>query len=431
MKSIGDLNVNLPKKSLEKFAYNVRSYFATVENDIHRIRPDEAIDIISALTAFKKYFESETEWERLTLCALNTLQKGVQRSMIDKIASFSGMTHLAYATNDLTNIAPALKPFHEGINKILLDNLDDLLKGTKKNDFYTEGNYEVIKGLSGPLSYLLHTCNDDDRMRDMVDRIIDILVRRAKDIMIAGYRVPGWHYYPSTMEKLFMTESAANGVINYGLSHGMAAPLVTLSTAYNKGFHNEGLVEAIDGLVSEFMKAHYYVNGIAYWPGRITFEQYIGIDKKYEVSGQMSWCYSSIGILRSLYLSGVLTSNSITEQFAQKELEKIAAMDLSDYALPQMIVCHGFVGTAAVLNAMYLDTGNVQFLQNTVKMIETCATMDTEQFFEHEKRVARGKNTPLRVDMHGHLEGYNGIIQTVLSILRGVQNGNDKRLLIA
>jgi len=424
-------NVSLPEQSFNNFVQNACDYFKALETDINKINPNEVIDIISALAAFREYFERETDWEHLTLNMLNILQKGIKRSIYDDIASFSGMTHVAFAIHDLAAAAPKAHSFLESVNKVLLENLNTYLKASDSNEFYTEGNFEVISGLSGPLSYLLYTNdNNDASITNMTQRIIDIFIKRSKDITILEHRVPGWHYYPSDLEKSFMTTEAKNGVVNYGLSHGMAASLVVLSLAYKNGFDGEGMTEAIDGLISEFMKAHYYTNDIAYWPGRITFEQYTRLDELPKGSGQMSWCYGSVGILRSLYLSGALMDKSEVKQFALDELLKIAEMDLSDYMLGQTIVCHGFVGTAAILNAMYLDTGKVQFIQKTVEMIEICATLNIEQFFKFEEELAHRRGAPFRGSLHQHLEGYNGIIQTIFSILQGSLKGNEKRLLI-
>ena len=430
IKPVNNSKVSLSQQSFEMFVQNTCDYFMTLKNDVSKISPNEAIDVISTLTVFRQYFENESEWEGLTLQALSILQNAVKRSMFDKIASFGGMTHVAFVTHDLALTAPKVKPFHEGINKILLYNLTEYLKTSDENEFYTNGNYEVIKGLSGPLSYFLYA-NDDPRVHEMANRIIDIFIKRSKEIMLLEHRIPGWHYYPSAIEESFMTDKAKNGVINYGLSHGMAAPLVALSLAYKKGVRKDGLVEAVEGLISEYINASYYANDIAYWPGRITFEQYVGLDEMPHEPSQMSWCYGSVGILRSLYLSGVLMSNSKVEQFAVDEFIKIAKMSLSDYRLGQMIVCHGYIGTAAILNAMYLDTGHVQFLDKTIEMIEAGAIFNIERFFENERTIAQARNEPSRASLHNHLEGYNGILQTMLSILTGTVNGNEKRLLIA
>jgi lantibiotic modifying enzyme len=326
---------------------------------------------------------------------------------------------------------PKIKPFLQDINEILLGNLSDYLAGADNQKFNTMGNYEVIMGLSGPLRYLLNF-NGDERMNEMVQQIIDVFIKRSKDITILDKRVTGWHYYPSESEASFMPVKAINGVVNYGVSHGMGGPLATLSLVYNNGVRTEGLLDAINGLISEYMNALYYVDDIAYWPGRITFEQYVGLDEIPEVAiaSQMSWCYGSVGILRVLFIAGDLMSNEELKQFALDELVKIAKMDLSEYALTQPIVCHGYIGTAAILNLMYLDTNKIEFLQKTTEMVETSIAFNIERYIENENHLAKMRDTSSRASLHGHLEGYNGIIQTILSIIKGLPNENEKRLVM-
>ena len=430
IKSDTNFKMVLPDIAFNGFIQNACDYFASLDQNISKVQPNETMDIISALAGFREYFDQESEWERLTLCCLDVLRKGVSRSIFHDFAAIEGMTHVGFSVHDLSMKAPKIEPFLQGIKKMLVGNLSSFLKTSEGKEFSMDGNFEVIRGLSGPLRFLLEF-NDDEQVMHMADRIIDIFIKRSRDITILDQRVPGWHYYPSEIEKSFMTDKSENGCINYGLSHGMAGPLVALSLAYKGGNHKEGLRDAIDGLISEFMKAYYYVNDIAYWPGRITFEQYIGYDEIHKIPGQMSWCYGSPGILRALYIAGDFISDAKTKQFALEELLKIAKMDLAGFLLSQAIVCHGFVGTAAIFNLMYLETGRTEFYDKTFEMVAPSAAMSIENFFVGEKQKAEKQNMDLRASLHNHLEGYNGVMQTILSIIKGSPSGNDKRLLIA
>jgi len=427
MKFGNSSRIKLADNIFESYMQNAYDYFTVLAKNIGKVNPNNAVDVIPALSAFKEYFVSESEWERLTLYSLNTLRKGIQRSHFDKIAVFSGMTHVAFSVYDLSIKVPKVNPFLMEINEILLNNLSAFLDSSNKKEFKSAGNYEVIKGLSGPLRYLL-SFDNDDKMKNMAERIVNVFIERSKDISIEGHTVPGWHYYPSEVEKAYSPIGALNGCINYGVSHGMGGPLVTLSLAYSRGICTDDLGDVISRLVSEYMNALYYVNDIAYWPSKISFEEYVLLEQQEKGPRQMSWCYGSVGILRALYIAGILTCNDEVARFALDELVKIAKMDLSDYLLSQPIVCHGFIGTAAIINLMYLETGKVEFLQRTTEMVEVSATIGIERFFDIEKLKSKETGTPFKEDLHGHLEGYNGIIQTVLSVIKGCPTGNEKRL---
>jgi len=423
------LKARLPEQLLDSFIQNTCLYFSCLERDLGKASPNEAADAVSTLANFKEYFKSKSEWEHLTLHMLDVIKKGVSASMFHNFAVFSGITHVAFAIYELSITTPKIKPFFDNIVKLLLENLSLYLEGANKEKFKTSGNFEVIKGLSGPLRFLLNFI-DDYQINNIAYQIVDVFIRRSKDTTFLNRRVPGWHYWPSEMEATFMSTKASNGCINYGLSHGIGGPLVTLSLAYKNGIRKEGLVDAIDGLISEYMQAAYHVDDIVYWPGMITFEQYVGFDEIRKTPNQMSWCYGSVGNLRAIYMSGVSMSNDEVTQFAISELVKIAKMNSAGYLLESPIVCHGLVGTAAIINLMYLDTGKDEFYNKTIEMLEVAIKVDVNNFFDSEKQRASERNKPLRASLHNYLEGYGGIINTILSIAKGVPSENEKRLLI-
>lgn len=82
------------------------------------------------------------------------------------------------------------------------------------------------------------------------------------------------------------------------------------------------------------------------------------------------------------------------------------------------------------MNLMHLETGKAVFFDKVIEMTEIAASLDIEHFFKSEKLMASERNTPLQSSLHCHLEGYNGIIQTILSIAKGIPSENEKRLLI-
>ena len=125
-----------------------------------------------------------------------------------------------------------------------------------------------------------------------------------------------------------------------------------------------------------------------------------------------------------------INSHDEVTQFALDELAKIAKMDLPHYSLSQPIVCHGYIGTAVVLNLMYLDTGREEFLHKVVEMVEASAAFNIERFFDNAHRVAKGSNSESMASLHDHLEGFNGIVRSTLSIIMGVPCENEKRLLM-
>lgn len=62
-------------------------------------------------------------------------------------------------------------------------------------------------------------------------------------------------------------------------------------------------------------------------------------------------------------------------------------------------------------------------------MVVKCIPYDINRFLKAERHKKNEKNIQARDDLHTHLEGYNGILQTILAIITTSPNENDKRLL--
>ena len=227
-----------------------------------------------------------------------------------------------------------------------------------------------------------------------------------------------------------MSFKSPNGLLNYGLSHGMGGPLVTLSMAYKNGIRVDGLIETINEIITEYMNTFFYVEDIIYWPGKIKYEQRVGLEEIKKKGSQMSWCYSSIGILRALYLTSDNINNIPLKNFVVSEFIKISKLNNSYYYLSQPIVCHGFAGTAAVFKMMYLDTGNKKFLKKALELTELCTNFSHEIFLHHQAKIAQQIQKPVQCILHEYLEGYSGILQTILFIMKNEPNEDERRLLI-
>jgi len=201
--------------------------------------------------------------------------------------------------------------------------------------------------------------------------------------------------------------------------------LTTLSLAHRSGIHVDGLNEAINDLLTEYMKAAYRVDGIVHWPGRITFEQYVGHEEVMHVPHQMSWCYGSIGVLRAIYLASVYTANREMENFAIDELVKIAQMEVGRYLLSSPIICHGFAGTVSIMDEMYRDTGNTVFLDAARQQAITCVDCIINTDYSYIE-----PDPTKKVHLYSYLEGFSGILQTIQSFVGNGGCLHKKRILV-
>lgn len=129
-------------------------------------------------------------------------------------------------------------------NSLLLENKIDS-KSISMRD------YDSILGLSGILRYLLLT--DSELYRESIQKVVDALIYLSQYSTDKQEAVPNWHIQKDNVFPYEERESYRSGMINFGLSHGIAGPLAVLSVAKLQGINRPGLAEAIGRLIEFFL----------------------------------------------------------------------------------------------------------------------------------------------------------------------------------
>jgi len=414
---------SLPREIAERFSEENDKFLKKINEGIEDVSAYEAIDIVSLLISVDEYFVSKQQWDSLIYVCLTKIRNGIYNGGFNTISSFTGITYLSFIIKELHKKIPELERFFHTLELLQSNILSYYLNLPGNAEFYEQKGFELIQGMTGVLKYYLDS--DSEKTHEEIEKIVLLFVQHLKPKMIMGYPAPVCHYYPSMLEQKYMKEEAENGCVNYGVSHGMAGPLAVLSLAYKGSANSESVMEIIDSIIDEYMKSFHYVDNIIYWPGRITFEQYIEKEKCIYGKSRMSWCYGSIGILNSLYIAAREKSDNELTEFCIKELKKIASMDTRDYLLASPIVCHGLSGVVLVLKKMYQETRDEVFHYKMLELLEKLIRNFTYREIENED--LKGINT---IKEYDYLEGYTGILQTIYSVITDTVNVNEKRLLI-
>ncbi len=414
---------SLSKEIAEKFAEENDKFLKNLNDKIENISAYEAIDIISFLISADKYFVLKQQRDSLIYVCLTKIRNGIYNGEFNTISSFSGITYINFIIKQLSEKIPELQRFFHTLEFLQSDILSYYLNLPENTEFYEQKGFELIQGMAGVLKYYLD--DDNGKYDEVIDKIVLLFVQHLKPKMIMGYPTPVCHYYPSVYEKKYMTEEAPNGCVNYSVSHGMGGPLTILSLAYKGTSNTEKVMKIIDSIIDEYMKSYYYVDNIIYWPGRITFEQYIGKEKCSYGKSRMSWCYGSIGILNSLYIAAKEKSDKELKEFCVNELKKIASMDVKDYLLASPIVCHGLSGVALIFKKIFQETQDKVFYYKMLEILEKL--IHNFAYRDIENVNLTGMN---EIKEYDYLEGYTGILQTIYSVITDTVNVNERRLLI-
>ena len=414
---------SLDSRVLQDFVQQNDVFIETLKADLESLNPYEATDALSFLLYARPYFTATQEWEELTVHCLELVRDGIYQQMFWGVYAYSGLSYICFLARELADKVPVLSRFRDSLEQLLADTLQSYLDTAHKNRFESANTFELIYGFSG----VLRCCSDgapDSPCQALVDEVADALVRRLRPKILLGQAVPGFHYTPSKIEAENMSTPAPNGCINYSMSHGIAGALGALSFAYRKR-PNPDVRKTMETLITEFLQSQYYVDGIAYWPGRITIEQYLSEEEPSCFPSRMSWCYGSPGILRALYLAADALSMEDIKRFSIDEMAKIAAMDTEKYIFDSPIVCHGLAGVALVMRSMYNDTQNGTFADKAREITD----MLVYNFAYREKENCNLTGMK-QIRKYDYLEGYTGILQTIYTAMTGESNMNEKRLML-
>ena len=414
---------SLDTQVLEDFVQENDVFIQTLKDDLEKIYPREAADALSFLLYAKPYFSSVQEWEELAVRCLEIVRDGIYKQAFWGIYAFTGLSYVCFLARDLADKVPALSRFRDSLEHLLADTLRSRLDTIHESWFESESTFELIYGFAG----VLRCCCDgitDGPCQRLTGEVTNALLRKLQPKTILGQTVPGFLYMPSEVGAENVSIPAPNGCINYSMSHGIAGTLGALSFAYRK--HPDSVVrQTMESLIPEFLRSQYYVDDIAYWPGWISIEQYLGGTELPHFPSRMSWCYGSPGILRALYLAADALSKEDIKCFSVDEMAKIATMDTSKYIFDSPIVCHGLAGVVLVMRNMYNDTRKKVFASKAREITDMLVYNFAYREKENCDLVAQQE-----IRKYDYLEGYTGILQTIYTAMTGEPNMNEKRLML-
>lgn len=391
------------------FIYQLEKYLEEIMNRA-KMTLIERLDVVSVLISMEEYFDDYNKWISIIHNHLVVIRNTLYETYLP-VSSFYGLTYICYIVQAISNRIPNLRNFADSLNFFLIQRIDEELKDYEKKECKTNKDFELIGGLSGVLRYLIEFCPEEN----ITKSIIEYFKRRSTSKSIDHFSIPGWSYFPTENEKVFMEHITDNWYINYGISHGMAGPLAVLSIVSISNIANTQSL--INTILEEYSRAKFHCHGIVFWPGRISVEEYINMQNSINIPGRMSWCYGNVGILRSIFLASKAVKNEVLKNYVIKELEKIARLDLKFYNVDLPIVCHGWAGIALIMKKMYDDTA-IEVFRRKSEII--CGKL-IDEFIKMNNDLVKS------ID---YLEGYSGILQVIVSFLDNKVNLNEKRLLM-
>ena len=422
MKYISEKNRIKTEKFIFDFIYKIEN-----RESVKRYTKSEIVFYISETLG------TDLETERLiSLCnsLIEELVSDIQEGKLHLSGMFSDFGILTFAVNNIYIKTGELRKLNTSLNTILLDYASGLAN-TTKNKKITMRDYDCISGVSGMLYYLLDTdvsVLDEDKIQNLIEYLIWL----TKNHRYKDYEVINFHIENEMQFRGDEREMYKDGIINFGLSHGMTGVLATLLKVYEKDLYDDKneLVEAMETIFNIYEKFETNINGIYHYPTQLDFNKYInGISGKN--INNAGWCYGNISNVLILYRGSKILSWEDKIEKYERGLKEIINQSAEMYNLEHSVLCHGYASVITEQISIYEETKDLDFLHSLDNNIDLM--MDAyERYNEYYDKIedTRISENGISVEIQGHkddisfLSGIGGIFLTLLNgSLLGINYG--------
>ncbi|MEU2181882.1 lanthionine synthetase C family protein [Streptomyces thermolilacinus] len=268
----------------------------------------------------------------------------------------------------------------------------------------TNGEYEVVRGMSGIGRYLLarrERCEEELRL------VLTYLTRMAHgEIGHRGLRVPRWWTWAAP--KLGQEGEMPDGHLNLGLSHGVAGPLALLSLAWRQGAVVDGQREAIERLVDLLGRwSRDAGDGTGPgWPPHLTLDRWAAGPGGTPPRRRPSWCYGAPGVSRAIQLAGLALGRDDWLRLAHASLLPLVTTDPDGWNIDNAHLCHGWSGLMHLVAVVNEPIGDARL----AALVDDMAARTLSAFRPEYRFGFRAALTdiPQGADVPAFLEGSTG-----------------------
>jgi hypothetical protein len=208
---------------------------------------------------------------------------------------FKGLSGIAFAATAASKDGTRYQKLLANLDAEICSGALRLVSQVRSAHGLSTSQFDVISGLSGVLAYLLYNgrCN-----RRMVSSVLEPLIWLAGD----DDGIPRIYTPARLIVNPTTAASYRAGYVNCGLAHGMPGPLAALSIAVIEGFEIPGQREAVRWYADYLLSHHVGEPPDILWPSAVSFDP----NGESTSPPRLAWCYGSPGVLRALYLAGII-----------------------------------------------------------------------------------------------------------------------------
>lgn len=370
--------------------------------------------LITYFAQLDTHFPGEN-WEMACHHAIEALVQEIERDGIHNGSLFSGLTGIAFsvlsASKEKTRYSDLLHSLNTVLaQRIQAEYLTPWEDWARASDFLPPAFWDVIVGASGIMGYLYHFPENPEFMK-ILETFVDKLSVFKESASFQGSVVPRWFSPAETMIRADHQTDYAPGCCDVGVAHGISGLISTLcklSALPNLENKCKLLLAALCPWVCDHLcEERFGCENI--WQGRYVLGEEGFIDR--ESFYRDGWCYGAPGIARALFLAAQTLNDNQSRAVSEKAFSSLCTrIEENKTGLRCPSFCHGFAGLLTIMQTMYLDTQETQFLRAVEHVEETIIkTFSTSCPFGFPVLASLDPHDDLWIDSPGILDGSVGI----------------------
>jgi len=263
-------------------------------------------------------------------------------------------SHLYYGAPAIAHALACAAHAQPGAYGRALDSLDQVIasdtrrrvdaahRRIERGELPNLAEFDVIRGLSGVGSYLLHR----DPNGKAVRAVLEYLVRLTEPVKSGGELLPGWWTAagPSGRDDTQFPDGHGNA----GMAHGIAGPLAALALAALGGVTVDGHLEAIGRICAWLDQWRTDTDTGSIWPYVVKLPELRDGCLTASGSRRPGWCYGTAGLARAQQLAALATGDDDRRNMAEDALIRALADPVQLAATTDASLCHGYAGLAHI-----------------------------------------------------------------------------------
>ncbi len=375
----------------------------------------------------------EERWDLKAREHLQAAAQGVEAMPGISLGIFSGLSGLAFSACQLSREGERYVRMLRNLDHSIAQRAIAAARSMRGKHGLSFAEFDAISGLSGVGAYLL--CRrHDPRMMMALSRVAEALV----DLLSASDGLPRWYTPPHLLGDEETRRYCPYGNLNFGLAHGVPAPLALLSLAHSAGVSVPGSAEAIahtaDWLCENRCDDQWGVNWPAILPlipadlpdgGRL---QAANPQSAPGGPSRCAWCYGSPGIARALWLAGEALDRGHYRELAVSAMRAVFLRPVAVRQIDSPTFCHGVAGLLQIALRFSHDLGGNAFSGEIGALVEQLLAAyrpDSLLGFRHLETRAN------EMDQPGLLEGAAGVSLVLLAAATGAEPAWDRLFLLS